>query len=114
MPKHTTPQTGKHMVHKPVVTGRDARGMSPGRTGQYGASLGNHAEHGRTKGDAREAPFTAPPHNAGQRQGNEQTMDTVGALGKGRNVMKSGSQSTHGAVNPGNPPPSRADWWGRS
>jgi hypothetical protein len=105
-------QVEKNHVSKPVVTGRDARGMSPGRTGQYGSALGNHAEHGRTKGDAREAPFTAAPHNAGQRQGNEVAASTVCGVGGSRTVSKSGSQMQHGP-SVGTTRAPMADWWGR-
>jgi hypothetical protein len=96
----------KNIVRPGVRTGAAATGYNPGRVGQIGSALGNHAEHGPVRGDPREAPHTARPAGGEMRLGNEVATNVgKGGPGTGRRVMASGSQGMHGPVNRGNPPP---------
>jgi hypothetical protein len=98
--------TSKNVVRPGVRDGRAATGYNPGRVGQIGSALGDHAEHGPVKGDPREAPHTARPHAAEMRLGNE-VAPRAKKMGDDRTVMRSGSQGTHGPVVRGSSVPPR-------
>jgi hypothetical protein len=91
--------TSRNVVRPGVRTGSAATGYNPGRAGQIGSALGDHAEHGQVRGDPREAPHTARPHAAGVRLGNEVATNVGGGgPGTGRTVYRAGVQGTHGPV----------------
>ena len=91
--------------------GRDAKGIHPGKTAEWGSMKGNHAtENGRTKGDPLLPKFVFPPHNSGQRLGNEVAQSTVCGPGGSRNLYgKSGTQGQQGAANQGQAPAKNHD-----
>ena len=91
----------RQVVSKPMRTGGAAR---PGGAGQIGTSIGTHVTEKRRETDYRGVPV----FNGGAislKLGNQIAAETTCGVGGSRSVYKTGSQQTHGSVNPGNPPP---------
>jgi hypothetical protein len=93
-------------VRPSVRTGSGSRGTHPGGVAQLGQHVGDKATHGDPKGSGYRGE---PLHNNRSFQpvsfGNEVAANTVCKPGGSREVMSSGSQGTHGSVNPGSPRP---------
>jgi hypothetical protein len=102
MPK----QIKSNLVRPGVRVGSASAGINPGWVAQLGQMQGDHStEHGRVTGAIEPVGTVARPS---QVLGNAKALDVGGGCpGTGRRVMGSGSQGTHGAVAPGNPPPKR-------
>ena len=97
-------------VEPRVKTGTGSRGTHPGGVAQLGQHVGDKATHGNSKG----AGYRGEPlHNDKSFQpvpfGNQVALNVgKGGCGTGRTLYgQAGSQGTHGATNPGNPPPNR-------
>jgi hypothetical protein len=79
-----------------------AYARNPGAAGQYGQSQGSHVTRGE------ESRYRGEPDPTMRRGYNNPVGPTSMALsgpGAGREVLRSGGQGTHGAVNAGNPRP---------
>jgi hypothetical protein len=94
----------RQLVEPGVRTGQARREINPKAVSQIGSSMGNRATDSRRTVNSAE-------NLVGQRRiaspplGNELAARTQARPGGSRDVSKSGSQSTHGAVNPGQPRP---------
>jgi hypothetical protein len=97
----------RNIVRPGVRNGTPGRGWNPGNVGQIGQMLGEHStESGGGLRGAYEPPSAPRPAAAEMRLGNEVATNVgKGGPGSGRQVMKTGSQGTHGEVNRGSPPP---------
>jgi len=84
----------------PQKLGKPAQGRNEGRVAQRGVAVDPKAVEER---------FKPMPHGGDVPLGNEVATNTVCGPGGSRTVMRSGSQSTHGAVNPGNAPAKNKD-----
>jgi hypothetical protein len=91
------------VVHRtgPKVEPR-SKGVNPGGAGQLGQAQGNHITDRRNPSNYRGEPLYGggaynPPVGP--------TNNLVSGPGGGREVMRSGSQGTHGSPARGNPPP---------
>ena len=97
-------------VQPPIRTGSGSRGTHPGGVAQLGQHVGDKATHGNSRGTGYRGE---PLHNNRNFQpvefGNSKALDVgKGGCGTGRTLYgQAGSQGTHGATNPGNPPPNR-------
>ena len=94
-------------VQPSVRTGAGSRGTHPGGVAQLGQHVGDKATHGNPKGTGYRGE---PLHNNRSFQpvpfGNEVALNVgKGGCGTGRTIYSTGSQSQHGATNPGNPRP---------
>src|SRR6516165_8157530 len=94
-------------VEKSGMTGSGSRGTHPGGVAQLGQHVGDKATHGDSKGSGYRGE---PLHNDRSFQpvkfGNEVALNVgKGGCGTGRTIYSTGSQSQHGATNPGNPRP---------
>jgi hypothetical protein len=74
---------------------------------QLGQHVGDKATHGNSKGTGyRGEPLDNNRSFRPVKFGNEVALNVgKGGCGTGRTIYSSGSQSTHGATNPGNPRP---------
>src|SRR6516162_11043917 len=96
-------------VEKPIRTGSGSRGTNPGGVGQLGQKQGSHVTRGQ------ESDYRGDPLHSGRsfqpvKFGNEVALNVgKGGPGTGREVMRSGGQGTHGAVNAGNAPAKNRD-----
>jgi hypothetical protein len=99
----------KNVVRKPVRVGERGCEIRPAGVSQIGSSLGNHTTDGKLLTKSVEAVHGAyrPAGSPGGVPLGNQIATNVGrgSPGAGRQVMRSGSQGTHGSPNPGNPPP---------
>jgi hypothetical protein len=92
-------------VETKVRTGSGSRSTNPGGVGQLGNLQGSHVTRGQ------DSSYRGDPLHSGRSFqpvpfGNQVALNVGGGgPGKGREVMASGSQGTHGATNPGNPRP---------
>ena len=95
-------------VSPSVRTGSGSKGISPGWVGQKGQLVGNHITDDKNTGYTGEKKLTGKNFDP-VKFGNEVALNVgKGGCGTGRNLYgQSGSQGTHGAVVPGNPPPQR-------
>ena len=96
----------KNVVHKPVRTGADRRGVNPGWVAQKGQMVGNKATHtGGTTGYSGEKKFDGTT-GISVPLGNSVAASTKCGVGGSRTLYgQSGSQGQHGAPNPGMPRP---------
>jgi len=98
----------KNVVRPNVRTGTGSRGTRPAGTAQIGIMWGDHVTNKGARGYTGERL-----HNDRSFQpckfGNEVALNVgKGGPGTGRNLYgQAGSQGTHGATNPGSPPPNR-------
>ncbi len=91
---------GRTPTKQSVRTGAPARGVNPAYANQPGQQL-YHKEHFTPKA----APM---PAGGGVKLGNEVALNVgKGGPGAGRSVHRTGSQGTHGPVNPGSSPLAR-------
>jgi hypothetical protein len=98
------------VVNKPVRTGQRAERVHQGGAGQLGIMQGSHGTNQRTDSSYRGDPLLGGPRPAGAPGsvllGNEVAAKTVCGPRGSRNLYgQSGSQGTHGSVNPGDPRP---------
>jgi hypothetical protein len=93
---------GSRVVVRPGVrVGAPAREQRPAGVSQIGSSIGNHATEGPKILRKGVEPVRGAPIAGGLnvKLGNEVAKNVgLGGPGKGREVMRSGSQSTHGPV----------------
>jgi hypothetical protein len=91
---------GKNVRHvtAPKVEPR-AHARNPAAVGQYGQLQGSHVTRGR-ESNYRGEPDTM---RRGYRNPIGPTSMALSGPGAGREVLRSGGQGTHGAVNAGNP-----------
>jgi hypothetical protein len=95
-------------VKQTVRTGAPKRAVNPGGAGQIGASQGDHVTEKRQGSGYRgEKLFAGTGYPS--KLGNEVAASTTCGPGGSREVMRSGSQGTHGAPNPGSPRPKGPD-----
>src|SRR5262249_6256060 len=95
-------------VEKAVKTGTGSRSARPAGVSQLGQMQGDHVTtHGGGKTDYTGERLHNPERNFQPVPfGNAVALNVgKGGCGTGRTIHSSGSQGTHGAVNPGNPPP---------
>ena len=94
-------------VEKSVRTGSGSKGTRPGGAASLGQVYGDHVTNRDSTG------YKGPKFHDGKsfqpvKFGNEVALNVgKGGCGTGRDVHATGSQGTHGSVNPGNPPPNR-------
>jgi hypothetical protein len=101
----------RNVVHKPVKTGVGARGVNVKWPAQVGVSRGNRVQGGVEGGRGGVLPvpgkIIAEPYKGTSfrpvKQGNEIAAATKCGPGGSREVFKTGTQQTFGAVNPGRP-----------
>jgi hypothetical protein len=107
--------TSNKLTKPSIKTGNPAKGVNPGHVSYTGSKLGNHATNSGGKKLENFTPHnTNPPTNAGAPLGNEVALRASGAKagpGADRQVMRSGTQGTHGPANSGNPMKPSADIW---
>ena len=96
--------TSKNLVHKPVRTGAKREHVHPGGAAQLGQRQGNHFTDG-SRSDYRGLELFGPTTPISVELGNSVAARTVCGPGGSREVMRTGSQGTHGEVNRGNPAP---------
>jgi hypothetical protein len=96
----------KNVVHKPVRTGAGAKAAHLGGVSQLGNKVGDHITNKAGTGWRGDPLFAGPGYNP-SKYGNEIAAKTVCGPGGSRQISQSGSQGTHGAVNPGKPSASR-------
>jgi hypothetical protein len=80
-----------------------SKGVNPGGAAQLGAAQGSHVRDRRRESSYRGEPLYGGGAYATPRG---PTNNMVSGPGGGREVMRSGSQGTHGSPARGNPPPS--------
>jgi hypothetical protein len=85
-------------VSPPVRTGSQSKATSPCAASQLGQSVAFK----------KETVEVGPAYHSGVKLGNEKALDVgKGGPGAGRQTLRSGSQGTHGPVNPGNSVPAK-------
>jgi hypothetical protein len=96
-------------VEKSVKTGTGSRGTHPGGVAQLGQHVGDHTTNRPGSSGYRGEPLHQDRSFQPVKFGNEVALNVgKGGCGTGRTLYgQSGSQGTHGSVNPGNPPPNR-------
>jgi hypothetical protein len=95
-------------VEKPVKTGTGSKGTRPGGAEGIGKSYGSHITNKSDTGYRGPQFYTGKQFQSGVKFGNEVALNVgKGGCGTGRTIHSTGSQGTHGSVNPGNPPPNR-------
>ena len=92
----------KNVVRKPVRTGQQRERVRPSGTAQIGQAQGNHITKQGSTSYGGISPFRAGQGFPSE-PGNTIAAKTVCGPGGSRTVMKSGSQATQGAPNPGQP-----------
>jgi hypothetical protein len=101
----------KNVVRKPVRTGAGAKAKVVAGVAQIGQRQGNHI----TEQGATSYGGVSMRDGAGYnpvKYGNEVALNVgAGGPGKGREVMRTGSQGCHGSANPGNPTPKAKELW---
>jgi hypothetical protein len=96
-------------VEKSVRTGTGSHSTRPGGVGQIGQKQGSHVTR-YSDSDYRGERLHNPAKDFQPvKFGNEVALNVgKGGCGTGRTLYgQAGSQGTHGATNPGNPPPNR-------
>jgi hypothetical protein len=98
-------------VRPPVRTGSGSHSTRPAGMAQIGISWGDHSTHrGDSTGYKGERLHTPERNFQPVKFGNEVALNVKGGgPGKGREVMRTGSQGTHGSPAPGNAPPKSGD-----
>jgi len=95
----------KNVVRPNVRTGTGSHGASPGGVGQLGQKQGSHITR-HSDSDYRGEPLHSGRNFQPVKFGNEVALNVgKGGCGTGRTIYNTGSQSQHGNVAPGNPPP---------
>lgn len=90
-------------VEKSVRTGACAKAAHLGGVSQLGNKTGNHLTNKSSTSYRGDPLFAGPGYNP-VKYGNELATNVgAGGPGKGREVMRSGSQGTHGSVVQGGP-----------
>jgi hypothetical protein len=87
------------VVHKPVITGKPARGIDPGGPSQLGSAIGNHStDRGQNLSYRGEKWFDGrTPAGGAVPLGNSVALNVKGGgVGTGRTVYPQGSQSKPG------------------
>ena len=94
-------------VEPRVRTGSGSKSTRPAGVAQIGTSIGDHVtERARGSGYRGEQLHNPDRNFQPVKFGNEVALNVQGGgPGKGRDVQRSGSQGTHGSVNPGQPNP---------
>ena len=96
--------TSKNLVHKPIREGSPRKGVHVPGVNQLGAHVGDKGTNRpHSTGYRGEPLFGAPAFQS--ELGNSVAARTVCGPGGSREVMRTGSQGTHGEVNRGNPAP---------
>jgi hypothetical protein len=96
------------VVQKPVRTGSGSASTRPAGVAQIGQAWGDHASDAKNANTGYRGERLHNPDRNFQpvKFGNEVALNVgAGGPGTGRTVMRSGSQSTHGPVDSGNPRP---------
>jgi len=93
-------------VQTPVRTGSGSKSTRPAGVAQIGASQGNHITNKSETGYRGEKLHNPERNFQPVKFGNEVALNVgKGGCGTGRTIYSTGSQSQHGATNPGNPRP---------
>ena len=100
----------RQVVNKPVRTGSGSHSTRPAGVNMLGNMQGSHTTN-RTDSNYRGEKLHNPERNFQPvKFGNEVALNVKGGgPGKGREVMRTGSQGTHGSPAPGNAPPKSGD-----
>lgn len=101
-------------VEKSVRTGSGARAIVPAGASQLGARQGNHITQGGSTSYGGVDLYSNGHGYNKSKYGNEMALNCAGPKagpGCDREVMPSGGQGTHGAVNKGNPMPKAKPLW---
>jgi hypothetical protein len=100
----------RQVVRQGIREGKSATGVRPGYVDQLGNMRGTHVTRGGIEGGGGDVAGKLTPMETVKppisvQLGNAKALDVgAGGPGKGRVVMASGSQGTHGPINPGNRP----------
>jgi hypothetical protein len=98
-------------VSPPVRTGSGSHSARPAGVAQLGNAWGDHSTSSGKSTGYRGEPLHSPERNFNPVPfGNEVALNVKGGgPGAGRTLYHCGSQSTHGATAPGNPPAKNHD-----
>lgn len=88
------------LVRPPVTTGSPSKGITPAHAAQIGTALGDHTTEGKSTGYRGDQMYTKALQTP--KYGNEIALNSKSAPGQGRTIHRTGTQSTHGPVDPGN------------